>query len=222
VQRVLDQLAAEGLLDPRPGRGTFVSAQGDAEREAAPSADDLSWQEPALGEERVRAGGLDELLALPPAGAIPLSTGYLDAALQPTAALARALVRAARRPGAWGRLPVEGLPELRDWFATEIGGALRGHDVVICSGGQSALGSAFRALARPGDPVVVESPTYLGALSAARAAGLQIVPVPADSDGLRPDLLAAPSSARARDSSIARPRSPIPTAPCWRPSAASS
>jgi len=39
--------------------------------------------------------------------------------------------------------------------------------------------------------VLVESPTYLGALAAARAAGLRVVPVPADAEGVRPDLLAA-------------------------------
>jgi DNA-binding transcriptional MocR family regulator len=41
-----------------------------------------------------------------------------------------------------------------------------------------------------GDAVLVESPTYLGAIVAARAAGLRVVPVPADADGVRPDLLA--------------------------------
>jgi DNA-binding transcriptional MocR family regulator len=190
VQRAIAQLSGEGLLDPRPGRGTFIrSATAPAADHGVTDVEDLSWQEPALGGERVRPGGLEELLALPASGAIPLSTGYLEPALQPTAALALSLSRAGRRPGAWDRLPVEGLPELRDWFATEIGGQTRGHDVVICSGGQSALGSAFRALGRPGEPVVVESPTYLGALAAARAAGLRVVPVPADADGLRPDLL---------------------------------
>lgn len=48
----------------------------------------------------------------------------------------------------------------------------------------------FRALAAPGSPVLVESPTYPGALAAARAAGLRPVPVPMDADGIRPDLLA--------------------------------
>ncbi|HYT09182.1 MAG TPA: PLP-dependent aminotransferase family protein, partial [Mycobacteriales bacterium] len=50
--------------------------------------------------------------------------------------------------------------------------------------------TALRALVPPGSPVVVESPTYLGVLILARSAGLRPVPVPADADGLRPDLLA--------------------------------
>ena len=48
----------------------------------------------------------------------------------------------------------------------------------------------MRALAPPGGPVVVESPTYRGALAAIRAAGLTPVPVPSDADGVRPALLA--------------------------------
>ena len=62
--------------------------------------------------------------------------------------------------------------------------------MLICSGGQAALAACLRGLAAPGAPVIVEAPTYLGALAAARAQGLQPVPVPADERGIRPDLLA--------------------------------
>ena len=134
---------------------------------------------------------MQALLALPPAGAIPLSGGYLDADLQPAAALGAALARAARQPASWQRGPAEGRADLRAWFAREAGGGLRADDLVICPGGQAALSTALRALAAPGDTVLVESPTYLGALAAARAAGLRVVPVPADADGVRPDQLAA-------------------------------
>lgn len=185
VQRAIARLAADGVVEPRPGRGTFVAAPAPA---AAPV--DLSWQQLPLPGVALDTCGLDELLALAAPGAVVLSTGYMEAGLQPVAALAASLARAARRPGAWDRLPVEGLPELRAWFAREAGGALAGHDVVISSGGQSALGTTFRALGTPGDTVLVESPTYNGALAAARAAGLRTVAVPADPDGLRPELLA--------------------------------
>jgi len=63
--------------------------------------------------------------------------------------------------------------------------------MVICPGGQAALSSALRSLAAPGDTLLVESPTYLGALAAARATGLRVVPVPADADGVLPGQLAA-------------------------------
>jgi DNA-binding transcriptional MocR family regulator len=186
VQRAIATLAAEGLVEPRPGRGTFV-----ADRPDAPPAPDLSWQAVALGERAVDEAPLQELLAVPPADAIPLSSGYLQTELQPLAVLGAALARAARRPGAWERGPVEGRDELRAWFAREAGGSLRAHDMVVCPGGQAALSTALRALTAPGDAVLVESPTYVGAMIAARAAGLRVVPVPSDADGVRPDHLAA-------------------------------
>jgi DNA-binding transcriptional MocR family regulator len=61
----------------------------------------------------------------------------------------------------------------------------------VCAGAQPALATLFRGFCEPGDVVLVEAPTYLGAMAAARDAGLRVVPVPADSDGVRPDLLAA-------------------------------
>ena len=192
VQRAVARLAAEGLVEARPGSGTFAVAHGGAA--AAPSATrapDLSWQAVALG---ARAAGGDEalqdLLAVPPAGAIALSGGYPQAELMPAGALGAALARAARRPGAWERGPVEGREPLRAWFAREAGGAFAAHDMVVCPGGQPALSTAFRALAEPGAPLLVESPTYLGAIAAGRAAGLRVVPVPSDADGVRPELLA--------------------------------
>ncbi|MYW01908.1 PLP-dependent aminotransferase family protein, partial [Streptomyces sp. SID3343] len=95
--------------------------------------------------------------------------------------------------------PLEGLPELRAWFARDIGGTVATSDVLITSGGQSALTTAMRSLVAPGAPVLVESPTYPGLLAIARAAGLRPVPVPSDADGVRTDLLAdAFAATRAR------------------------
>ncbi|WP_432988777.1 PLP-dependent aminotransferase family protein [Dactylosporangium sp. CA-233914] len=187
VTRAIRALAAEGLLDTQPGRGSFVAARPAPPASAAP---DLSWQSIALGPRPPGEDSMQALLAIPRPGAIPLSSGYLDPDLQPASALGAALARAARHPASWQRGPVEGREDLRAWFARGAG-PMRAEDFVICPGGQSALATAFRALAAPGDTVLVESPTYLGALAAARAAGLRVVPVPADVDGVRPDLLAA-------------------------------
>ncbi len=186
VQRALDRLVRDGILETRPGQGTFAS--GPPEAAYAPPAD-TAWQSVALGPGRVSADGLSALESLPAARARALHVGYLPEDLQATSLLAAAAARALRRPGVWARLPIEGLEPLRAWFAVETGGAFAPHEVTICPGSQSALAAAFRALAAPGDPVLVESPTYSGAIAAARAAGLRLVPVPADADGVRPDLL---------------------------------
>ncbi|MFG3603806.1 aminotransferase-like domain-containing protein [Micromonospora chersina] len=186
VAEAVRQLVAQGLIETRSGKGTFVAAPPDERR-----TPDLSWQTVALGARRPGEEEMQALLALPRPGTIPLSGGYLDTDLQPAAALGAALSRAARQPAAWQRGPAEGREDLRAWFARQAGARLRADDMVICPGGQAALSSALRALTAPGDTLLVESPTYLGALAAARAAGLRVVPVPADADGVLPDQLAA-------------------------------
>lgn len=196
VSRALARLAAEGLVVTRPGSGVFRAGTG----EAPPERGDTSWQEVALSADAsadqvprsVAADGVTATLAVPPPGVIELSGGYLSADLRPDRALADALARAGRRPGAWERPPVPGVEELRGWFAREIGGpggSVTAADVLVTAGGQSALTTALRALAAPGAAVLVESPTYPGLLAAARASGLRPVPVPADADGVRPELL---------------------------------
>jgi DNA-binding transcriptional MocR family regulator len=143
-----------------------------------------------LADGTVDADGVVALLSSPPDGVIALSGGYLAPALQPERALATAAARATRRPGAWGRPPLSGVRGLREWFARTAGGDVTAADVTITSGGQAAVTLVLRALLPPGAPLLVESPTYLGALASARAAGLRPVPVPVDDDGLRTTLLA--------------------------------
>ncbi|MFC9425004.1 PLP-dependent aminotransferase family protein [Streptomyces sp. NPDC056987] len=195
VSRALARLTAEGLVVTRPGAGAFRAP----ERPAPARAGDTSWQEVTLSAETtadgvpraVDASGVLITLAAPPPGVIELNGGYLHPTLQPEAAMAAALARAGRRPGVWGRPPVDGLPELREWFARAVAPTSTAAEILVTAGGQSALTTALRALAPPGAPVLVESPTYPGMLAIARAAGLRPVPVPVDPDGVRPDLLAA-------------------------------
>ena len=197
VSRAIAVLAAEGLVVSRPGAGVFrVRPRAGA---GGGPAGDLSWQQVALSagsgpaQRVVDASGVLATLTVPPAEVIDLNSGYLHPSLQPERALGAALARAGRRPGTWSRPPVEGLPELRAWFAADISGpthSLGAADVLIAAGGQHALSTALRALAAPGAPVLVESPTYSGILAVARAAGLRPVPVPMDAEGVRTDLLA--------------------------------
>ena len=219
VQHALDHLSREGVLEARPGQGTYVAQPAIAPPDASA---DLAWQSLALGSARALTGGLGMLCQMPPDEARALNAGYLPRQLQPTALLAAASARALRRPGIWARMPIEGLPALRAWFADAIPGAFQPHEVTICPGSQAANAAAFRALAAPGDAVLVESPTYLGAL--ARGAGRR----PSRRAGAGPTATASArtcwprlSSAPAPASSIASPATPTPPAPSCPPPAAS-
>lgn len=199
VSRALADLSREGILVTRPGAGTFTVAPpaGSRYRDQA----DYSWQTVALDGRVIDAAGMS-LLADPPHQdrVISLATGYLHSSLLPAGQLRAALARAARLPDAWDRPPAAGLHELRSWFAAAAGPGISSQDVLITSGGQSALSAVLRALVPAGAPLLIESPTYPGALAAARAVGIRLVPVPADVGGLIPAHLAeafARSGARA-------------------------
>lgn len=185
VQRAVARLASEGLIDARPGAGTFVAARP----EVTPTHD-YGWQSLALGAGRASVDALNELIAMHPPSVISLSGGYLPAELQAPPLLTSAVHRAVRRPGVWDRMPIEGLEPLRHWFARQIDGDVQSHDVVICAGTQGAIASVFRALTVPGDAVLIESPTYLGAIATAQSAGVRLVPIPSDANGTNPDVLA--------------------------------
>jgi len=184
VRRVLADLTRRGLVETRPGSGTYT-----APRRVATAPADVAWQTLALGTRIGLGADLERMVTPSPADAISMASGFLDERLQPLGLLAAAATRAARRPQAWNRLPAQGLTELRAHFAAETGAALTAQNVVITPGGQAALSAAFRHLAGPGDPLIVESPTYVGALAAARGAGLRLVPVPGDRDGMQPQAL---------------------------------
>jgi DNA-binding transcriptional MocR family regulator len=188
VSRALAELAREGVLVTRPGAGTFAAEPRRTRRDDAAG---YSWQTLALAERVIDAAGISTVADPPHADdVISLATGYPHASLMPLAALRAALARAGRQADVWERTPAAGLHELRTWFARAVSPAADARDVLITSGGQSALSAAFRALVPAGAPLLVESPTYPGALAAARAAGLRPVPVPTDTGGLIPGHLA--------------------------------
>lgn len=186
VSRALASLSAEGSLKTIPGSGTFV-----ADRIALNGPDklDASWQTVALGDRAIDARALQTYLEVNPRGALSLAGGYLHPSLMPIRALSVAAHRAVRRSETWEAPDPRGIAGLRAWFAGHHGSAFGAADVIICNGGQSAISATFRALIPAGATVLVEAPTYPGALAIARAAGIHVVPVPMDDDGIVPDLL---------------------------------
>lgn len=188
VQKAIRQLSALGLVDSRPGVGTYVRAVRQAR------ATDHSWQTAALGAPRARLSGLSSTQRAPAPDAISLHSGYPSKDLLPERLVRAALTRAARSDVALSQSPAAGLPELQSWFAGQIATFTRvgvtppaARDVLITAGSQSALSSIFRALVGPGQPLLVESPTYWGANLATEQAGVVLVPVPTSQHGPDPD-----------------------------------
>lgn len=83
--------------------------------------------------------------------------------------------------------PTEGYQPLREMIAANMARyriVAKADNVLITSGSQQALDLIGKLLINRGDRVLVEAPTYLGALQAFNVYGAQYVPVPVDDDGL--------------------------------------
>jgi DNA-binding transcriptional MocR family regulator len=99
--------------------------------------------------------------------------------------------RLAELAGSSGYLPL-GLPALRAELAAYLSRehqlATAPEQIVVTTGAQQALDLLVRAEVLPGQPVVVEDPTFPGLLDSVQRAGARIVGVPA-SGGTDPDRL---------------------------------
>jgi len=85
-----------------------------------------------------------------------------------------------------------GLPELRTAIAGHLAGRLGlpadPSQVIVTTGGQQAIDLLIRSEVLPGQPVVVEDPTFPGVLDALHRAGARVIGVPAGG-GLDPERL---------------------------------
>jgi len=86
----------------------------------------------------------------------------------------------------------EGYLPLRELIISEILGEelnITPENVIITSGSQQALDLIGKVLLNPGDHILVESPTYLGALQAWNAYQAKYITVSMDDDGMQVDQL---------------------------------
>ncbi|WP_225097962.1 PLP-dependent aminotransferase family protein [Streptomyces sp. CoH27] len=91
-----------------------------------------------------------------------------------------------RDPAALQYGDASGLPALRSWIAAQVptatGRSYEADRVLLTHGSQQALDLLCKALLDPGDVVVVDRPSYLGALQVFRLFQARVVDVPISSD----------------------------------------
>jgi 2-aminoadipate transaminase len=88
--------------------------------------------------------------------------------------------------------PTEGFMPLREWVAADLnakGARVTAENILLVSGSQQALDLLGKVLINPGQPVLVETPTYLGALQAFNLFEPSYRSVASDDEGLIPDAL---------------------------------
>ncbi len=145
------------------------------------------------------AGGseLATILAGSPPGVLSMTGGFPNPKTFPTDELDEIAGRLLSEDSAVAMqyTPCEGLPSVREYLV-ERQERLQGRrpetaELIVTSGGMECITLMCQALVDPGDPVVVESPTYLAALMALGRAEAAPVPIAMDEDGLRVDELEA-------------------------------
>ena len=87
----------------------------------------------------------------------------------------------------------EGDPLLRELVAARLAERFSsytdGDDLIIVTGGQQGLDLSCKVLCNPGDVILCEEPTFIGALNSFRASGARPVGVPLKDDGIDTDAL---------------------------------
>ena len=150
-------------------------------------------------------------------GIIDLGWGHPDSALLPVAELRQAADAAIER---WGAEALaygadRGAGPLIEWLCERIAqtdGRAPSHDELVITGGVShGLDQICTLNTRPGDIVLVESPTYHLGVRILRDHPLELVPVPADEHGLSIDALAETLTNLRRAGRSARMLYTIPT-----------
>jgi 2-aminoadipate transaminase len=152
----------------------------------------------ALRTKGMKSSAIRELLKITQRPEVISFAGGLPAPeVFPTARFQEACQKVLQRnaPQALQYSATEGYEPLREMIARHIaryGIKAQAENVLITSGSQQALDLIGKLLINPGDRVLVEAPTYLGALQAFNVYGAEYVSVPSDDDGLRTDLLEMP------------------------------
>ena len=172
-------LEDRGILVARPQSGFYVAvARGGAL--GLPST-----SRPRARASTVSIGGAVAALLEHASNSsfVPLGCAVPEAALLQAKRLDLALARAARQHGADYNVygAARGDPGLRREIAKRamrLGHALSPDDVLITNGCTEALMLALTAVARRGDTIAVESPTYFGLLHTLEVLGLKALEVP--------------------------------------------
>jgi DNA-binding transcriptional MocR family regulator len=179
VFEAYEELARRGVLHARPQSGFYVSVPSE------PLTPAPAVSQPGLNAQTITTATL--MRAIMATGFAPhvvsLDTAAPHADLTPVRAVNRCLARATRRSGTEmaNYLFPPGSARLRGEVARlslRAGLSASPDDFVMTTGAAEAVQLALRAVTRPGDVVLTESPTYYGALQAMEALGLRVLEVP--------------------------------------------
>ncbi len=194
VKNAYAELEADGLVFSKLGSGTYVLPPDPFL--SLPKSDSNApwplWQENVLAQGKVTRGNLLDIKrdTMPDLQMISFASGIGDANLFPAEDIRKALQAVMRRDGiaALNYGERNGYGPLRQSIAHILasqGIQTQPENILITAGSQQALSLVSQLLLNPGDTILVESPTYAGALDLFHALGFKVVGVPVDAQGMQ-------------------------------------
>ncbi|HEU0297129.1 MAG TPA: PLP-dependent aminotransferase family protein [Anaerolineales bacterium] len=194
IENAYAELEAEGLIFSRLGSGTYVLPPDPLLPipKNNPGASWPLWQQNIQAQDRTAGSKLPHEAQKVTSRVAPISfaSGMGDANLFPAEDFRKVLQTVMRRDGiaALDYGERSGHAPLRESIAHILasqGVQTRPENILITAGSQQALSLVSQLLLKPGDAVLVESPTYPGALDLFRALDFEVVGIPVDGQGMQ-------------------------------------
>lgn len=172
-------LEARGLVRARPRSGYYVNARDDS----LPPEPDTSRPDGESTELAISERIFDILDSVRNRDVTPLGSAFPSPLLFPLPRLAQAMSAHLKRQDPLDTIEdlSPGNPGLRRQIALRYliaGINVPANDIVVTNGALEALNLCLQAVAEPGDTVIVEAPTFYGALQALERHGLKALEVP--------------------------------------------
>jgi len=173
-------LEAHGLVRARARSGYYVSADP---RRIPPEFLSISAPEDASVDVAVSERIFEILESTMTRDAVPLGSAFMSPLMFPLARLGRFLASSAQSLDPWSTVDdlTPGNAALRRQISLRYladGMHMPVEEIVITNGALEALNLCLAAVARPGDSVIVESPTFYAALQSLERMGIQALEVP--------------------------------------------
>lgn len=172
-------LEARGLIQAKDRSGYFVggshTALPEPIHESAPASQPLALD--------IEDGAYRLIEASMSRAVIPFGSPFPSPSFFPLARLGKAMAESIKAMTPWSTVDdlCPGKTSLRRQIALRYAAAgvqVHPDEIVITNGALEALNLCLAAVTRPGDAVVIESPTFYGALQALKRLGLRAIEVP--------------------------------------------
>ena len=181
VIRGYELLQDQMLIEPRPQSGFYVRAQ--FERSQPPEISQPSLQPASVSIDNL---AVQLLQNTHDKNIIQLGTAPPNTNVPSVRLINRIMIKVIKEePGIADYDPPRGNEPLRRQIARRMinaGVNASPDDIIITTGCQEAVTLCLRAVTKPGDTIVVESPSYFGTLKAIESLGLKALEIPTDAE----------------------------------------